>query len=103
MAGIFEECGRYVVIKFLMKKNKNRENMVMYGIGHGGIEVWAISLMSIVSLLAVAIVLQGQGIEGALPFLGVMGDIPENMMESVAAAIACENCHVYRLGYAPIR
>ena len=88
MAGIFEECGRYVVIKFLMKKNKTRENMVMYGIGHGGIEVWAISLMSIVSLLAVAVVLQRQGVEGALPFLGVTGDVPENLAGSVAAAIA---------------
>ena len=27
MAGIFEECGRYVVIRFLMKKNKNRESI----------------------------------------------------------------------------
>lgn len=40
MAGIFEECGRYVIMKYLMKKNKTRENAVMYGIGHGGIEVW---------------------------------------------------------------
>lgn len=88
MAGIFEECGRYVVIRFLMKKNKNRESMVMYGIGHGGAEVWAISLMSIVSLLAVAIMLQGQGIEGTLPFLGVTGDSPESMAGPVAAAIS---------------
>ena len=87
MAGIFEECGRYVIIRFLMKTNKNRENMVMYGIGHGGIEVWAISLISIVSLLAVAIVLQGRGIEGALSFMGITSDIPEDMMGPVAIAI----------------
>lgn len=88
MAGIFEECGRYVVIKFLMKKNKTRENMVMYGIGHGGIEVWAISLMAVAGFLAVAVVIQGQGIENALPLLGVTGDVPENMVGSVAAAIS---------------
>ena len=87
MAGIFEECGRYVIIRSLMKKNKNRENMVMYGIGHGGIEVWAISLISIVSLLAIAIVLQGRGIEGALSFMGITSDIPEDMMGSMAVAI----------------
>ena len=34
MAGIFEECGRYVILRFLMKRNKSRENYVMYGIGH---------------------------------------------------------------------
>lgn len=46
LAGIFDECGRYVVIKILMKKNKTRGN----GIGHGGIKVWAVTLMSIVGL-----------------------------------------------------
>lgn len=65
MAGIFEECGRYVVIRFLMKKNKTRENMVMYGIGHGGIEVWVISLMSTVSMLAAAA--SGNGRHAELP------------------------------------
>lgn len=88
MAGIFEECGRYVVIKYLIKKNKTRENMVMYGIGHGGIEVWAISLMTVVNFLAMAVVIQGQGLEGALPILGITGEIPENMMGSVATAIS---------------
>lgn len=88
MAGIFEECGRYVVIKFFMKKNKTRENMVMYGIGHGGAEVWAISLMAVVGYLAVAVVVQRQGIENALPLLGVTDDIPENMVSSVAAAVS---------------
>lgn len=88
MAGIFEECGRYVVIKYLIKKNKTRENMVMYGIGHGGIEVWAISLMTVVNFLAMAVVIQGQGLEGTLPILGITGEIPENMMGSVAAAIS---------------
>ena len=41
----------------------------MYVIGHGGIEAWAISLMSIVSLLAAAVVIQGQGVEGAVTML----------------------------------
>ena len=35
MAGVFEECGRYIVLKYIMKKNRTRENAVMYGIGHG--------------------------------------------------------------------
>ena len=84
MAGIFEECGRYVVIKFLMKKNKTRENMVMYGIGHGGIEVWAITLMGMMSLLAVASALVNGGVEAAL---GLMGEVPEGLAGSAAAVI----------------
>lgn len=37
-AGIFEETGRFMSIKFYMKNNLNPENALMYGIGHGGIE-----------------------------------------------------------------
>lgn len=88
MAGIFEECGRYVVIKFLMKKNRTRENMVMYGIGHGGIEVWTISLMSVVSLLAIAVVLQSRGVEDTLSFFGVTGAVPENLTDSISTTLA---------------
>lgn len=88
MAGIFEECGRYVIIRFLMKKNKTKENMVMYGIGHGGIEVWAITLLSVLSLLAIAVILQTQGMESGLRFVGVTEDMPENVRNSVAATIA---------------
>ncbi len=37
-AGVFEETGRYLSMKFLMKKGLRRENALMYGAGHGGIE-----------------------------------------------------------------
>ncbi len=37
--GIFEETGRLVAFKFLLKKNTNKETAISYGIGHGGIEV----------------------------------------------------------------
>ncbi len=87
MAGIFEECGRYVIIKFLMKKNKTRENMVMYGIGHGGIEVWAISLLAVINLLVVAVVFQTQGAAQALQALGVTGSLPESAAASVQAMV----------------
>ena len=38
MAGIFEETGRLVGMKTLMRKYKDRRDSVTYGIGHGGIE-----------------------------------------------------------------
>jgi uncharacterized membrane protein YhfC len=39
MAGIFEETGRLVAFKTLLRKRTNRETSISYGIGHGGIEV----------------------------------------------------------------
>ncbi len=38
LAGIFEETGRLIVFKFLLKKRKNREASISHGIGHGGFE-----------------------------------------------------------------
>lgn len=35
MAGIFEECGRYIFLRSVMRKHRTREDLVMYGIGHG--------------------------------------------------------------------
>ena len=94
MAGIFEECGRYIVIRFIMKKNKTRENMVMYGIGHGGIEVWAVVLLSVLNLLIIALMIQNQGMERVLQSLGISGDVPDlfsapmlsNVMSLIASA-----------------
>ena len=37
--GIFEEAGRFVVYKTILRKRKNRETSVSHGIGHGGFEV----------------------------------------------------------------
>lgn len=37
--GVFEETGRLIAFKSLLKKRKNRETSISYGIGHGGFEV----------------------------------------------------------------
>ena len=38
-----------------MKKNRTRENAVLYGIGHGGIEILAVVLPSMITYLVVAV------------------------------------------------
>lgn len=37
--GVFEETGRLVAFKTILKKRRNRETSISYGIGHGGFEV----------------------------------------------------------------
>lgn len=37
--GVFEETGRLITYKTVLKKHKNRETSISYGIGHGGFEV----------------------------------------------------------------
>lgn len=37
-AGVFEETGRFLTMRYLMRKNLTLENALMYGAGHGGFE-----------------------------------------------------------------
>jgi len=39
LAGLFEETARFFVFKVLIKKRKNKETAISYGIGHGGFEI----------------------------------------------------------------
>ena len=48
LAGIFEETGRFVVFKTLLKNRTNKETAISHGIGHGGFE--AIFMMGITGI-----------------------------------------------------
>jgi uncharacterized membrane protein YhfC len=39
LAGVFEETGRFLAFKFLLKKRTDKKTAISYGIGHGGFEV----------------------------------------------------------------
>lgn len=59
----------------------------MYGIGHGGIEVWSITLLSLLSLLAFAVIVKYQGIESVLQLMGISKDIPEDIPEDIVNTV----------------
>lgn len=39
-AGLFEEIGRYVIMKYFLKKDHSVRTAVFFGLGHGGIEAF---------------------------------------------------------------
>ena len=88
MAGVFEECGRYIVLKYIMKKNRTRENAVMYGIGHGGIEILAVILPSMITYLAAAILFSSGNTENALAALKITEETAAAALPVVQAAAA---------------
>lgn len=60
-AALFEETGRFVAMKFWMKKTLSKENALMYGVGHGGIEAVLIVGMTYISnLITVFMINSGQ-------------------------------------------
>ena len=86
MAGIFEECGRYIVLKYIMKKHRTRENAVLYGIGHGAIEVLTVVLPSILLYLVIATSLQNGSVDSTLTALHVTEKNAAFAMQSFQAA-----------------
>ena len=88
MAGVFEECGRHIVLKYIMKKNRSRENAVLYGIGHGGIEILAVLLPSMILYLAIAVLFSQGDTANALKALKITEETAAAALPSVQAAAA---------------
>ncbi|MBR0142568.1 MAG: YhfC family intramembrane metalloprotease [Clostridia bacterium] len=86
MAGVFEECGRHIVLKYVMKKNRTRENAVLYGIGHGGIEILAVLLPAMISYLVIAVLFSEGDAETALSSLKITEETAAALPAVQAAA-----------------
>ena len=55
MAGLFEETGRFLSMKYLLKKEPTTvKPAVAYGIGHGGVEMIIVYGFTMISYLAIA-------------------------------------------------
>ncbi len=73
MAAIFEETGRLLAFKFLLKKNRDNDGTALfYGAGHGGFEAYYILFMSGINNLIFATMINAvnasaltAGLEGA--------------------------------------
>ena len=88
MAGVFEECGRHIVFKYILKKNRTRENAVLYGIGHGGIEILAVLLPTMILYLVIAILFSQGNVEEAMNQLKITEETAAAALPSVQAASA---------------
>ena len=55
--GVFEETGRLVAFKTILRKRKNRETSISYGIGHGGFEVILILGITYIQYIAYAVMI----------------------------------------------
>lgn len=56
-AGLFEESARWITMKFLMRRNLTRENALMYGAGHGGVEAMLIVGLVYINNLVISILI----------------------------------------------
>lgn len=55
--GVFEETGRFVAYKTVLKKRKNKETSISYGIGHGGFEVMLILGLTFITYISYSLMI----------------------------------------------
>lgn len=80
-AGIFEEAGRWFAMRFLLKKEHDKpHNALMYGAGHGGCEALLIGILSLISNLVYAFMINA-GQEQML-----LSQVPAEQQETLQTA-----------------
>ena len=58
MAGLFEETGRWIAFKTVLRKNQDRDvNALMYGAGHGGFEAAVVLGVTMIGNLVFAVLI----------------------------------------------
>lgn len=62
-AALFEETGRLAAMKYCMKKNLDKGNALMYGVGHGGAEAILIVGLVYVNNLITSVMINTGGIQ----------------------------------------
>ena len=96
MAGLFEETGRFLAFKTVLRKSRDKDvNALMYGAGHGGMEAVAILGVSMINNLIYSMLLNS----GSASLL--TNGLPEEVkvqMDSVFDALVTTPSYQFLLG-----
>lgn len=95
MAGLFEECGRFFCMRILKKKHNCPQTALVYGAGHGGIEV----VMTLVSTMGTYLTISILNNAGQLDMvLGTMDDPNREALMTILAQLAASPAPFQLLG-----
>lgn len=95
LAGVFEETGRFIAFKTVLKKRRNRETSISYGIGHGGFEAMFILVYgAIQNLIYMALISSGefQSIIDTVAAQGIDVSALQSLPEQLAAITPMSSC-----------
>lgn len=86
--GVFEETGRLIAFRTVLRKRRNRETSISYGIGHGGFEVMLILGVTYIQYIVYAVMIN-TGLFGSV-IEQVAAQAPEQLgsVEAVVNQIA---------------
>lgn len=83
--GIFEETGRLVAFKTVLRKRKQRETSISYGIGHGGFEVILILGITYIQYIVYAVMINA-GVFGSV--IAEVAEKAPDQLGSVEAVVS---------------
>lgn len=90
-AGLFEETGRFMAFKYLLRRSGGRETAVSYGLGHGGYECLAVSGAAALSCLLLALLINSGLVPTLLDlFTGDEAALVTQALEQVASITPTE-------------
>ena len=93
MAGLFEETGRFLAFKTVLKRYRGRDiNALMYGAGHGGFEAAMVLGSTMISNIVIAIMLNA-GLSSVLTAKATEATLPQ--MEAMFDALRSTSPGMY--------
>ena len=95
MAGVFEETGRFVAFKTVLKNRVNRETSISHGIGHGGFEAMFLAGYTGVQYMIYAIMINAGQFQPLIDAAAAQGaDVSslEALPESLMAVTPLTGC-----------
>jgi uncharacterized membrane protein YhfC len=88
LAGVFEETGRFIAFKFLLRKRTKRETAISYGIGHGGFEVIFVLVFSGIQYLTYISLINSGQFSTVVDQVRAVSSDQVATIEAIAAALA---------------
>lgn len=74
IAGIFEELGKYIGLRYCMKDRPGKQNAFLFGMGHGGFETIAYGSSLFMGNIFIALIVNNFGVDGYFEKLGIQGE-----------------------------
>ncbi len=87
-AGLFEETGRYVAFRFLLKDRLETKNALAYGAGHGGFEAIALVGLTYINNLVISLAINNGTFDTLIaPSLGGSGEMVKSQFLGLAPSV----------------
>lgn len=99
LAGVVEEAGKYVGLKYMMKKTPTKQNALLFGLGHGGFEALAYGSSLFMGNFVLALMVNSLGVDEYFKKLDITGDKLIEQKNNLATLMAIPTSEYVAYGF----